>query len=281
MSAPMHGTTVRCLTRLGAAATLVGLLAAAAAAQDAPKPAPAQQWVRPPVSAGPIVFSHAGHRVPPTLVTQPPVAAPVATPEQPPAEIVADPCDPNKDVLDTADTLIAQAKPDEALLYLNRVLYSSPEDFRANVMKGELLYNKAAKNDPVRWNPPVPFSTDMAAGFDTLRAEAARLGRLDSVCVARFDAYAILNTIGALYLTRGYFREAQDYLLMAYKAKDRLSETTRVKVLNNLGLVYLVQLQPDPAIRFYTEARRHSSPIADAQILKATNLKRSLTLPSR
>jgi Tfp pilus assembly protein PilF len=156
---------------------------------------------------------------------------------------------------------------------------SAQQDFRFAYLKGNALYLKAALTDPNHWNPPLPLSPTMAQGLQILKAAAARLPSLDAACAVEINAYSILNTIGAFYLNRGYFKDAQNYLLQAYANDSKVTPDTKRKIRDNLGTVYLVQREPDPAIRYYTEALTFHSTVASTQIAKALALKSARVPP--
>lgn len=182
-------------------------------------------------------------------------------------------CSPFNAVLAKGETLNTAGKFDESLALADGILAKAPDDFQTNFFKGKTLYLKAALTDPNRWYPPLPLSATMAEGFDLLIATANRLPQVDEACVALTNPYSILNTIGAFYLNRGYFKEAQTYLQQAYANIARVPQDTKRKICDNLGLVYLVQLQPDLAMRYYQEAVKYGSTVAPAQIKKAQTLK--------
>jgi len=185
-------------------------------------------------------------------------------------------CNPYSARLANGEALNAQGNFDASLAIAAGILKTAPNDFQTNFFKGKTLYLKAAVTDKNRWNPPLPLSATMAEGFDTLIKTAAQLPQIDAACVASTNPYSILNTIGAFYLNRGYFSEAQTYLLQAYGNLAKMPLETKQKVCDNLGLVYLVQLQPDPSIRYYNEAKSYGSTVAPQQIVKANSLKSTL-----
>lgn len=266
-------------TAMAGAAALAGLLAAAPAIAQTARPA-SQVFAKPPMGAwlaapAPIVANPPMRAAPPPAL-DPSMSSLTTTPS----------CDPNGGLLDRAEILTTLGQFDDAVTVANRVLAAAPQDFRAGYVKGKALFLKAAVHDPNRWNPPLPLSATMAAGIDTLRGAAGLLSKLDQACAVSTNAYSILNTIGAFYLSRGYFKEAQSYLLQAYDAyatvtKDTdATRDTKRKVCDNLGLVYLVQLQPDPALRYYGESlKKYNSTVAAAQIKKAMDLKRAFFSP--
>ena len=182
-------------------------------------------------------------------------------------------CDPNKSTLDKVDLLGAQGKFDDALKLLDGVPAASQQDFRFNYSKGKMLYLKAALTDRNHWNPPLPLSPTMAQGLQTLVAAARMLPSLDAACATQLNAYSILNTIGAFYLNRGYFKDAENYLLQAYANDSKVTAETKRKIRDNLGLVYLEERKPDEAIRYYSEALTLHSNVASAQLVKAQALK--------
>jgi tetratricopeptide (TPR) repeat protein len=239
------------LTWFGGALALVGMLAAGPAAAQATKPA--APGIK-PVIAKPIAVL-------------PVVAQPLALA----APRIA--CSPYSSLLARGEALNNAGKYDDAIAIADGILKKSPDDFQTNYFKGKTLYLKAAASDPNHWNPPLPFSETMAAGFDLLIKTAARLPQLDKACVANTNPYSILNTLGAFYINRGYFKEAQTYLLQAHEQLAQVPRDSKRKVCDNLGLAYLVQLQTEPAIRYYTESISYGSKVAPAQIKKAQGLR--------
>ena len=236
---------------LGLAAALIG----------APAAASAQVTIKPPVTRTLKIG---------TLSTTQFVSAHLTLPAN---------CDPNGQTLDKAEALNTQGKFDDAVALVNKVLAASPNDFRASYIKGKAIFLKASLVDPNRWNPPLPLSKEMAEAFDILRDTAATLPKQDQACAVATDAYSIYNTIGAFYLNRGYFKDAESYLLQAYANDKRVSDDTKRKIRDNLGLVYLNLLQPDQAIRYYQEAAAYHSTVAAKQLPQAYDLKRRLAAP--
>jgi tetratricopeptide (TPR) repeat protein len=182
-------------------------------------------------------------------------------------------CDPNKAVLDQVVQLGKQGKFDDALKLLDGVPAAAQQDFRFTYVKGKMLYLSVAAKDPNHWNPPHPLSPTMSQGLQTLVTAAGMLPGLDAACVTQLNAYSVLNTIGAFYLDRGYFKDAENYLKQAYANDSRLSADTKRKVRDNLGLVYLEERRPDEAIRYYSEALTLKSNEAATQLVKAQALK--------
>ena len=215
----------------------------------------------------------------PTVLTRSPLPATLAVPAASltvtAARTLAQ-CSPYNNVLAQGEALNTAGKFDDALALADGILKKSPDDFQTNFFKGKTLFLKAALTDPNRWNPPLPLSAPMAEGFDLLSKTANELlPQVDQACVALTNPYSILNTIGAFYLNRGYFKEAQSYLLRAYATFDKVPTDGKRKICDNLGLVYLVQLQPDLAMHYYGEGIKYGSKVAPAQIKKAQGLKTS------
>jgi tetratricopeptide (TPR) repeat protein len=240
------------------AALAVMLTVMSAGGQAAAQPAPAKPNFKPLTLASPALH------LPPAAVA------------------TAAHCNPYAAMLAKGEAANAANQYDAALAIADGILKRAPDDFQANFFKGKMLYLKAAASDPNRWSPPLPLSATMAEGFDLLIKTAGRLPQIDQACVASTNPYSILNTIGAFYLNRGYFKEAQAYLLKAYGALDKVPTDSKRKICDNLGLVYLVQLQPDIASRYYTEAIRYGSKVGPAQIRKAQGLKTTFfALPAK
>ena len=168
--------------------------------------------------------------------------------------------------LGPAEVLKDQRDYPHALALIAPVLARDPNDVRALYLEGIIFYEQANQVDPNHWNPPLPFSAKMQEAFDTLQRAATLLQSFDSVCARQTNAYSLLNTIGALYLNRGYFAQSEKYLLAGYKKKDLLSPQTELKLLDNLGLVYLAQRKYDLSLRYYQEGDAAGSTIAHSQI---------------
>jgi tetratricopeptide (TPR) repeat protein len=190
-----------------------------------------------------------------------------------PASVSLNLCNPNRAALAKGEALNVQGKFSDSLALVNGILKTSPDEFQASYFKGKTLYLSAAASEPNHWNPPLPLSASMAQGFALLTTTAERLDKIPQTCIATSNPYSIMNTIGAFYLDRGYFPQAQTYLLQAYAAMDKVPNDTKMKICNNLGLVYLVQFQPDPSIKYYTEALKYGSKVAARQLEKARALK--------
>ncbi len=184
-------------------------------------------------------------------------------------------CDPHAKVLTAVRAEYDGGKFDKALADVEPVLHVDPHDFRANYLKGMILFDQANAVDANHWFPPLPLSPQMAAGFDLLKSTAAELGSQDLTCARRKDFYAILNTLGAFYLNRGYFPEAEKYLREGYANKTNLSSTTYRKTLDNLGLVYLIQKNGPQSAFYYREAVAQGSSVAKVQLPKAEALAAS------
>jgi hypothetical protein len=186
---------------------------------------------------------------------------------------VATPCDPYGRILTKAEHQNLKKQYDLALVTIKPVLQKAPDDFRANYIQGMILYDQANAVDQNRWNPPLPLSDNMARSFKTLIATANSVPQQNESCLRTNDLYNIYNTIGAFYLNRGYFDDAQRYLLLGYGYRNKLSSNARIHLLDNLGLVFLLQRKPSESIKYYLEAKSAGSRLADPQLRKARALK--------
>jgi len=181
--------------------------------------------------------------------------------------------------LGPAETLKDQRDYPRALALIAQVLSRDPNDVRALYLQGIILYELANQVDPNHWNPPLPFSPKMKEAFDTLLRAAALLQTFDPACARQTNAYSLFNTIGALYLNRGYFPQSEQYLQAAYQKKDFLTPQTRTKLLDNLGLVYLAEKNLELSLKYYQEGQAAGSTIARTQIPAVLAARRARQRP--
>jgi len=183
-------------------------------------------------------------------------------------------CDPHSSTLDRAQALIAQSQFDQASRIVSAVLARDHNDFRAQYLSGVIVVDQADLADKPTPQPGSKFSQ----GLSQLQQTAQRLPQLDRNCTRDKDFYAILNTIGAELINRGRFTEAEQYLLKAKTAGEAglLSPATKIKVLDNLGLVYLWEQKYSSARKYYSDAQAQGSPVAKYQLQTVDKL-RSLT----
>lgn len=179
-----------------------------------------------------------------------------------PAHAEASPCDPHARDLDRARSSIVQQRYGEATSIVDRVLKSDPNDFRANYQMGLVIVDQADAADRIRWTPATKFPQGMAY----LLKAAELLPHLDQTCAQAANFFTIYNTIGAEYLNRAHFAEAEKFLLKAYAVRERLPRASQVKVLDNLGLVYFSLAKFDLSRRYYSEARTAGSRVAVYQL---------------
>jgi tetratricopeptide (TPR) repeat protein len=181
-------------------------------------------------------------------------------------------CDPHGPDLGRAKALIDMQKLDAAAAIVSRVLKHDPADFHAKYLNAAIIADQADIAD----KPTPQTNSRFPEALSLLEQAADTLPQMDQACAKKKNFYEILNTIGAELLDRGRFKEAEIYLLRAKAAMDGgfLDPATAVKVLDNLGLVYLWEENYDLSGQYYRQAQTHGSPVAAFQLGTVQKLRR-------
>ena len=148
----------------------------------------------------------------------------------------ADPCDPNAKTLEQIRTLRLRGDTANAARLTDKVLQSSPDDFRANYDKGLILIDESRLDRPGK-----PDLARAKQGIAVLETTAAMLPKLDQACAKKGGWYGILNTIGVEYYNIGDLKNSEKYLTLAAGKTDMLTDDTKRRLYSNLGLLYFAK----------------------------------------
>jgi tetratricopeptide (TPR) repeat protein len=194
----------------------------------------------------------------------------------------AESCDPHARELSASSSLIGDGQDlDKAETIVDRVLAQDPADFHATYQKGLIIAQRADAADRVHWTPE--SSQRFWTGAALMMKAASSLATMDQACAKRKDFYKIYNVIAVELINRGHFDEASSFLEKADARREMLTHASYVKVLDNLGLVYLTQKKYPQAIDAYTKAASAGSKVAQYQLgtVEALEAINAVPPPSR
>lgn len=169
------------------------------------------------------------------------------------------PCDPEMAADKNVIALRDSHKIASALKAARATLQAHPDNFRTNYLLADVLIANGSERD----------------GLAQLLITEKMLGLQKPYCIRHFGWYSIYNTIGVQYYRSGRDDKALAYFLKGYEHLNDSISSTKIMVLNNIGLMYFKKFDLDNSLKYYTLAKENHSSEAQSHIDMITKLQKS------